>query len=276
VTVIVEQGETYYVRVVAKDPDGSAAPSDAVEAQPVQVNSPDIAAEAVIAQHLLADEALVRKLAVEMLNVSALRTADAGQRVELDTAGLRLYEPDEAVAFNLPTDPNEAPVFQGTVLSGDQPFLRSTGIPRVRLRQTAAGAQNVPGGGEARSVIFNTEDADTDSFWPAGANDAWIALPFTGQYLVTIGVRITPHDAAGWRRLVTEISTNGGSSFSELVEYGHIDRQNPVAGGPTILGYAQTLNGNAGDIIRFRVTQNSGTQLQMSDANASLIYLGPA
>lgn len=84
----------YYIRIIAKDVDGAGPPSIEVYGSPKQVNSPDIAAGSVAAEHILAGEVTAEKLASVMALLSELYVGDKisitpsdGIRITLNNGG---------------------------------------------------------------------------------------------------------------------------------------------------------------------------------------------
>ena len=115
------QGTVYFVKIVAKDVDGSAAPSAEDSSACALVDSDDIAANSILASHILAGEIDASKLAAELILASVIKTASSGQRLELSSAdGLRNFAPDDTVLVKLPTTPGEYPEIVG--------FLKATGV----------------------------------------------------------------------------------------------------------------------------------------------------
>lgn len=86
----------YYVRVVAKDQDGAAAPGEETEGMLDPAGTADIAVGAITAA--LLESVLVLS--------STIKTADSGRRVELSNTGLTLFDQAENALVSLPTDDN--------------------------------------------------------------------------------------------------------------------------------------------------------------------------
>ena len=87
--------KVYYVQVVAKDADGSAAASSEGSGSMDQTATDDLVANAVTAE----------KLAATIVLATLFQTATSGQRVEFDVDGIRLYDTDgTTILVNLPTD----------------------------------------------------------------------------------------------------------------------------------------------------------------------------
>jgi hypothetical protein len=82
-------GTTYYAVTIARDEDGSGPVSAQGSAAPVQINSPDIAANAITADMLVVNDALIDALQVVDLTGTTLtgatvRTAASGKRIVLN------------------------------------------------------------------------------------------------------------------------------------------------------------------------------------------------
>src|SRR5690606_15828904 len=108
----------YYAVVIAKDSvDTSFASEPSAEGvgQPVQATSGDLAVDSVTASNIAAGAITGESFAGELLLGSRITTAEAGQRVEMDTNGLRLYNSADDLRVDLPTDPTRDPSFRGRV-----------------------------------------------------------------------------------------------------------------------------------------------------------------
>lgn len=131
-----EYGKTYYVKLVAKDADGSAAASAEASAQVPQITGQDIAVDTVTADNILANSALFDLLRTVLIITNTLKTADSGQRVEIDTDGIRLVDSTGVVLVDLPTDSAETPSFLGDIQAtglqldaGDGPYWGGGQVP---------------------------------------------------------------------------------------------------------------------------------------------------
>lgn len=150
-------GTTYYVVVIAKDLDGSAAPSLEVSGQLGQVNSPDLATNSVITDHLTANLINAEHLGVIELEAARIFSpAQTGWRVEIGDAAKPIqYWNGTDAGFFLDHDPvtNKANVavsgrvtFGNSLLENDWAEFAAQGpgfqIPnqRQKVLQSTAGA----------------------------------------------------------------------------------------------------------------------------------------
>ena len=165
-----EAGVTYYVKLIAKDADGAAAPGGEASGAPVAINfdelegyigAEQIAAETIIGEHIAANTITAEELAAQtitgneisaqVLLASNIRTGPEGtQRVELDPQGFRLYGPgpNNPVLVDLPTDPSQTPYFAGTVVAENIDVVTSLVV---------RGTQQIDTGGE---LLLKTGLAD--------------------------------------------------------------------------------------------------------------------
>jgi hypothetical protein len=129
----------YYFQIIAKNGAGPANGSDVVTAQLKQINSPDLALNAVSASHLVFDNAVGTALSVVGITANTLLTgkiltAESGARMEADAAGLRIYGPTgDLPRTELATDPAKLDRFTGQVVA-DQSDIRQltiTGPSRI-------------------------------------------------------------------------------------------------------------------------------------------------
>ncbi len=132
-------GTDYYVRTVARDADGAAAPSAQASGQIAQVNSPDIAAGQVLAEHIAAGSIDAEKLnTVELLAGGLIRAGGSGgRRVELTPDGLTLYDADDTVLVRLPTATSETPYLAGRLVAEALTVLGATLLADTTISRTA-------------------------------------------------------------------------------------------------------------------------------------------
>lgn len=114
-------GVLYYVKVIAKDADGSASASPA--------NDPGIELDPNVADDIAAGSITVDKLAAVLIITNALKTAETGRRVNIDDTGITLVDSDETVLVSLPTDADSPASFQGELLAES---LTATGAAEFR------------------------------------------------------------------------------------------------------------------------------------------------
>jgi hypothetical protein len=125
-------GTTYYVQIVAKDADGSAAPSTEASGALAQVTGPDLAVGAIIAgsgviadaaignaliQDLSADKITGGTIDAQLVISGEIRTAETGRRAIINTAGIQLIEADDTLVVSLPTDSGQPAYFAGQVVA---------------------------------------------------------------------------------------------------------------------------------------------------------------
>lgn len=110
-------GDEVQVRLRSVDTSGNASAWSAVS-DPVLVQAvegPDLAANSVTTNALVAGSVTGEILAGEILLGSTITTAEDGQRVEISQDGIRLYDEDEVIRVDLPTAPGEKARFRGQV-----------------------------------------------------------------------------------------------------------------------------------------------------------------
>jgi hypothetical protein len=105
----------YYARIVAHDADGDAPQSNEASDLLYQVTGPDVAAEYIYAGNIVADQITGGTFASEISLSGKFKTADAGQRVEIDPTGINLFRSDGGSTITLPTDENQGATFSGSI-----------------------------------------------------------------------------------------------------------------------------------------------------------------
>lgn len=108
---------TYYVRIVARDLDGSAAAGAEASGSAVQITSPDIAVGSIVSDLIASNTITADKLSAVLILAGAIKTAETGQRVEVDAGGVRLIAQDGTTLVDLPTQAGEEATFNGQILA---------------------------------------------------------------------------------------------------------------------------------------------------------------
>lgn len=133
ILVDVTPGTLYYFVIVAKDNDGPGTPSVEVSGTPVQINSPDIATDAIIARTIKAGSVTATKLEAILALVTTLIIGDiTNQAISLDaTNGFIVKDSAGNILFKIP------------LIAGQPIFARSnivaesiTALGQVSLRDT--------------------------------------------------------------------------------------------------------------------------------------------
>jgi hypothetical protein len=109
---------TYFVKLIAKDADGSAAAGAQASGSPRQATTDDLAVGSVTADQVLVNTLTADRLASVLLLANLIETADEGQRVEIGPSGVKLFAPDNTELVDIPTDPTKSPTFRGNLVSG--------------------------------------------------------------------------------------------------------------------------------------------------------------
>lgn len=105
----------YYIRIIAKDVDAPADPSDPIAGMPVQVNSEDIAVNFVYAGEINVGQLTGGTLDAEIVLSSVIRTGESGSRVEMGADGITVYASNGDPTTVLGSDGNST--FKGEVIA---------------------------------------------------------------------------------------------------------------------------------------------------------------
>jgi hypothetical protein len=103
-----------YVRIIAKDDDGSAAVGAQASGTPMLATTADLAVESVTTDKLAANAVTADKFAGRLVLGSTITTGEDGtDRVVLDANGLSLIEGDGTIRATLPVNPATAAYLRG-------------------------------------------------------------------------------------------------------------------------------------------------------------------
>lgn len=111
----IQYDTVYYVRIVARDADGAAAPGIEGSATIFQITGDNVAADTIRGNHIIAGEITGDKFSSTMNVSSAFWTALAGQRAGFTPDGFFAFRPDDSPIFRVPTDGSNA-FFDGEFL----------------------------------------------------------------------------------------------------------------------------------------------------------------
>lgn len=115
--------QVYYVKLIAKDEDGSAAAGSQASGSLVQVNSPDLVVDSILAEHILAGSITAEKLAGSMILTNELIAGDPeNQHVKVSGQGVQLFNEDEETGtalVDLPTEAGKPATFTGEINATD-------------------------------------------------------------------------------------------------------------------------------------------------------------
>jgi hypothetical protein len=189
---------TYYVQIIAKDADGAASPGSEASGSLVPIDWPDISADAVRANHILAGSIDAEKLALVLLLASTIQTLpddEDGTKygVHIGTQGIEMFDSEGIQSVSIPTA--GSPSFRGTIealgldVLGKMTLRGADNVieqgATVTLRDKTANPAAAPTVSFFHESILTELDAEplTDrrglfydstntSFWTAGYNDS--------------------------------------------------------------------------------------------------------
>ena len=128
-------GDIRYCTTMAFDTSGNASPRSAVSTDitVVGVTGPDIEANSVTTNNLAVGAVTAEKIdatAIDgmVITGATLRTAASGSRVVLDPAGARLYDVNNLLVVNLPTDADQNASFEGDILASGLTVLDNLNV----------------------------------------------------------------------------------------------------------------------------------------------------
>lgn len=159
-------GTTYYVKIRAKDEDGPAAIGSQASGSPIQVNTPDIAVNAITANEIAANAVTASEIAANAVTATAI-SSNAVTTAKLDANAVTAAKiaagtiTATEIASNAITAAKiDATAIDGKVITGAK--LRTAGSGE-RLEIQSTGAVNSPG-----QVAYYTADVNEDPARPGG------------------------------------------------------------------------------------------------------------
>lgn len=212
---------TYYFKIVAADDDGSAAASAQDSAQLAQINSPDIAANAISAVHILAENITAEKLeAVLVLGTTLVAGAlDAG-RVEIGAGtgvmdgmiGIHAVDSDgETITFMVDAETGQVYV-RGRLDFGTASRLLSEDIIELYESPTT-GFQE---GTLVQSARRSETSATGSATWGSATTKGNLLL-MSVHFLDLDGTLPTPTTPSGWTLVADESQGTGAESMRLLL-----------------------------------------------------------
>jgi len=164
----------YYFKIVATDADGAAAPSAPAMAQLFKVTGPDIAADYVYAGNLVADQIIGGTINASLLLSGAIKTAEAGSRVELGPFGIVVYNPAGVPTTLLGSD--GVSTFKGAVIASTFSVTDGMSIRGTNNELAQAGSLTLAAGvSAAANAPTVVSDYELLAGWKQSGGAAWPA-----------------------------------------------------------------------------------------------------
>lgn len=177
-------GTTYYIKIVAKDDDGSAAPSTQALASVSQLSGGSIADNTITALQVVAGSFTGQEFAGEVAVFSQFKTAVTGQRLEWGINGIQQYRSDNSRRFYVPPTDDEdifidaqikargLQVVGGASFEGTQNSIEKDGALRL-----ASGVSSSSISTPAASVYYDTSRFNMPSTTPTGILGGFVLNP---------------------------------------------------------------------------------------------------
>jgi hypothetical protein len=200
----------YYVKVIAKDNDGAAAPSAEATGNVIQIPAGSLAADTITAREVVAGSFTGEEFAGEVAIFSQFKTATTGQRLEWGINGIQQYRSDNTRRLYVPPTDDEdiyidaqikargLQVVGGASFEGTQNSIEKEGALRL-ASGVSSSSINTPQAsvyydtvrldsgtaktGAVGTFAFNATEVNCISWNPAGLFNAY-------QYKPNIGSRV--------------------------------------------------------------------------------------
>lgn len=268
-------GLPVYVRVFAHDEDGYGPISAVGSATPMQITGPDVAADYVYANNIIADQITGGTMSADVVVSGSFWTALTGQRAGMTGAGFFAYNPAGKAIFSVPTNPtDEVPISldaevnaRNLTVEGDIE-IRGAGMFAPGSVTRLANKTSAPTSPPSATPGFPTRNGglpyylNTTSGWSVGANDEYHAGAFYDSSLITkrardsavagVGVQVGPNGWDGNPGPGTDgIHTNSASTFSPQIVFGGIvERWNAANTSTYLVTLGQSAGGNSSMFAR--------------------------
>lgn len=208
---------TYYVKLVAVDADGSAAAGAQGSGSPVQVNTPDIAVGAIIADRIAANAVTAEKLEAVIALVSTLiagtpdaaRTEVGVNQDDVSDIGIRAY--DSLGVPTLRVDGQDGSVYlRGRLDFGQGSRLLANDI--VELHKQEVTGVDVPSRvqrGNAAASGLGSDIGSIDVMWSAGTTEGSTLIAVVAQNNSGGGGNPATPTMSGWTQVQTQLRGGG-------------------------------------------------------------------
>lgn len=212
-------GTTYFVKLIAKDDDGAAAAGGEGSGTPALVNSPDIAANAVIAAKILAGEIKATHFEAMMILVTTLMAgAEGGPRVEFGVTehdgenmlGLHAFRNASDLSFMLDGITGDVYI-KGRIDWGTAPVANPERPSRLTLDNLIEIQEQVASGFQTPTPVQSRQAQSIAGSPTSTATCSWSGPTSSGNLLLLglvvrdpDGVPPTPTTPTGWT-LVTSV-----------------------------------------------------------------------
>lgn len=171
----------YYIRIVATDADGAAAPSLQAVGSVFQVTGVNLAADSVTAQNIVAGSLTGELFSASVVVAGTFKSGETGQRVEWGAAGIQGYRSDGSLILNIPTDGSTA-LFDGEFIIRGATITGGISIQNSQNEMTADSAMTLmsgvvsPSATPAVTVVWDSVRPSTASLTAAqktGTDPQW-------------------------------------------------------------------------------------------------------
>lgn len=172
-----------------------------------------------------------------------------------------------AIEIELGTTPSGASstvAARFTAVEADVAALETATTPNVNATRLVT--QSHTSNGSFIDLAFNVEAADSDGFHAGSTGVFVVPVGLGGHYIMTAGVDFASN-ATGIRSLACLITGNTGRT-NEVTDVTQTGAAHATAG--VSLSFAKELTLEAGATLTFRVYQNSGGNLDIDGAYATL------
>lgn len=199
-------GIPYYIKVIARDADGSGPASTQQSGTLVQVTTPDVAANYVYAGKIIVNQLTSGTISADAILSGTFRTATTGARVEVGPLGITTYASDNTPQTVLPSGAGQLNTFKGVIEAAGLTVTGGASFRSITNEITRGAAftlqSNVTASQSSPSVVVDYETlALQDSFhgmglvwkdskwWTASWNDSGGTAYFESYDPVT-GIRV--------------------------------------------------------------------------------------
>jgi hypothetical protein len=209
----------YYIRIVALDDDGAAAPSLQAIGSVFQVTGVNLAVDSVTAENILAGSLTGELFSASIVVAGTFKSGETGQRVEWGAAGIQGYKSDGSMILNIPTDGSTALfdgefIIRGATITGGISIQNSQNEMTANSKMTLMRGIVGPSATPAVTVVWDQVRPSTTSLTAAqktGTDPQWgLGGPFDFDASAVSNIEWKPAESM-W--VFQQIRPNGTRSW---------------------------------------------------------------
>lgn len=182
----------YYIKIIAKDDDGAAAPSVQATGNVIQVPAGSIAADAITAREVVAGSFTGEEFAGSVAIFSDFKTAETGQRLWWGVSGIQQFRADNSRRFYVPPTDEEDIFIDAQIKARGLQVVGGASFEGTQNSIEKEGALRLASGVSSSSIAPPAMSVYYDQVFPQSSTQTGALGTFALNATEVIGIAWTP------------------------------------------------------------------------------------